>query len=152
MIIVRPLQPEDFPQLIANARAADIEEARDGAGLTIAQSLELGMKLSAKAMVFDAEGVLLAAFGDAKAFEAPGVGVPWLISTNAINKHSRGFLRACRPLVQEMLQRNQVLTNFVDDRNEAAKRWLAWLGFDLASPVPAGRLGLPFRKFIMTRS
>lgn len=152
MIIVRPLQAEDFPELIANARAADIKEAMDGAGLTIAQSLELGMKLSAKAMVFDADGVLLAAFGDAKAFEAPGVGVPWLISTNAIEQHARGFLRACRPLVQEMLQRHQVLTNFVDDRNEAAKRWLAWLGFELASPVPAGRLGLPFRQFTMTRS
>lgn len=152
MIIVRPLQPDDFAQLIANARIADIEEAKDGAGLTIAQSLELGMKISAKAMVFDADGVLLAAFGDAKAFEAPGVGVPWLISTNAIEQHARGFLRACRPLVQEMLQRHQVLTNFVDDRNDAAKRWLAWLGFDLSSPVPAGRLGLPFRQFTMTRS
>lgn len=152
MIIVRPLQADDLPQLVANARAADIDEARDGAGLTIAQSLELGMKLSQQAMVFDTEGVLLAAFGDAKAFEAPGVGVPWLISTNSIEQHARGFLRACRPLVQEMLQRHQVLTNFVDDRNEAAKRWLAWLGFELASPVPAGRLGLPFRQFTMTRS
>jgi len=39
------------------------------------------------------------------------------------------------------------LVNHVDERNEASKRWLSWLGFELGEPEPHGPFGIPFRPF-----
>lgn len=151
MISVRAMVAADVPVIAAVARQADIEEMRDGAGVSIAEALEFGLATSLRASVIMAGDKPLAAFGDASGGLFTGVGVPWLISTEHVTQHARGFLRICRPLVQDMLVRHSLLMNYVDDRNTAAIRWLQWLGFEMHEPIPAGVRGLPFRKFTMVR-
>jgi len=83
----------------------------------------------------------------------PGYGVPWLLAAPEMEERfSRTFLRYCRVFLRRMLESYTVLANRVDARNEAAIRWLTWLGFTLRDPAPWGPLGLPFHKFEMRRS
>lgn len=40
----------------------------------------------------------------------------------------------CRSLLDDF----HIVTNFVDNRNTKAQRWLQWLGFTLGAPQPFG--------------
>lgn len=149
MITVRPMTQDDVAVVAAAARQADIDEMRDGAGATIEQALQDGLSRSISCLVIMAGDLPLAALGDAAHDDT--LGVPWLISTVHIHRHARGFLRACRPLLADMLTRHQRLLNLIDARNTNAIRWLEWLGFEMSEPMPAGVRGLPFRLFTMSR-
>ena len=140
----------DIEAIAAVARLADCEEMLACSGKTIAQVLEFSLAHSLRAWVIESGGLPLAAVGDAMA--GIGVGVPWMITTDHIASDPRGFLRASRAVLVEMQQRHYQLLNYVDARNTAAIRWLAWLGFVIGDAVPYGVQGLPFRKFHMIRS
>lgn len=81
-----------------------------------------------------------------------GVGMPWLLGTDAVIEHKRVFLRGSRQWIDIMLSRYEELTNFVDDRNEVTKKWLQWLGFTLSEPTLMGYEQVPFRQFTLRRS
>ncbi len=76
-------------------------------------------------------------------------GAPWLLGTDALERHARDFLRGSLHWVAEMRQRYTLLQNVVDDRNVVSKRWLQWLGFTLSDPQPFGYEQRPFRIFEM---
>ena len=140
---------DDIVAIAACARAADVDEMQACAGATIEQALQLGLEHSLRAWVIEADGVPLAAAGDTMA--GIGVGVPWMVTTDHIEAHSCGFLRASRALMRDMLQRHYLLVNYVDARNAAAIRWLEWLGVTMAPAAPYGVAGLPFKKFTLSR-
>lgn len=148
MIEVRELERHDILGMLGVIRSADILEIEHGCGIGIRDALEYGLEHSAKALIMLGDGKPLAALGDVV---SDGFGVPWLISTNHINEHARGFLRACKPLFEQMANRHEVLTNYVDERNTVAIRWLGWLGFKFGAPVAYGPRGLPFIQFIYER-
>ena len=147
MINVRRMTAEDIEPIAREARQADRDEIEEGCGQSIASALTLGLRSSVAAHVIAWGDTPLAAFGDVSYSPGAGIGIPWLISTNAIEKHPRAFLRICQPLVAQMLERHLTLINYVDARNTAAIRWLEWLGFSMDSPAPYGVKGLLFRKF-----
>lgn len=74
-----------------------------------------------------------------------GVGAPWLLGTDAVEKHTVTFLRRSTDFRAQLLARYSVLRNFVDDRNTVSIRWLKWLGFKLSDPVEMN--GHSFRLF-----
>lgn len=149
MTIIRPMTAADIEVIAAVARSADIEEMKACAGASVADCLRQGLEQSLRAWVIESNGLPLAACGDTLA--GIGVGVPWMVTTNHIARNSRGFLRASRAVMVEMLQRHHLLVNYVDARNTAAIRWLQWLGVKVGNPAPYGVYGLPFRQFTMTR-
>lgn len=149
MITIRPYMPGEIPGIAAVARQADIDEMMACAGATIQQTLEQGLEVSLRSWVIESGGLPLAAGGDTLA--GIGVGVPWMVTTQHIDKNPRGFLRASRAVMHEMLQRHYLLVNYVDARNVDAIRWLEWLGAEVGPGMPYGRSGLPFRKFSMVR-
>ena len=151
MIHVRRMTADDIEPIAREARQADRDEIEEGCGQTIASALALGLRSSVVAHVIAWRDTPLAAFGDVSYSPGAGIGIPWLISTNAIEQHPRAFLRICQPLVAQMLERHQTLVNYVDTRNTAAIRWLEWLGFSMGSPTPYGPKQLLFRQFQMTR-
>lgn len=151
MIRVRPMTADDIQPIATTARQADRDEIEEGCGQTIASALTLGLRSSVVASVIAWDDTPLAAFGDASYSPGAGIGIPWLISTDAIEQHPRAFLRVCRPLVAQMMRRHCSLINYVDVRNTAAIRWLEWLGFSMGSPTPYGPKQLLFRQFQMTR-
>lgn len=151
MIHVRRMTADDIEPIAREARQADRDEIEEGCGQTIASALALGLRSSVAAHVIVWGDTPLAAFGDVSYSPGAGIGIPWLISTNAIEQHPRAFLRICQPLVAQMMERHQTLVNYVDTRNTAAIRWLEWLGFSMGSPTPYGPKQLLFRQFQMTR-
>jgi hypothetical protein len=80
----------------------------------------------------------------------PGVGAPWLIGANGIEREAVALARQTGVHVDQMLQQYPVLTNHLDARNELALNWLLWSGFDLIDAKtdygPEGRLFLQFMK------
>lgn len=151
MIIVRRMTLADIEIIAATARKADRLEIEEGCGQSIASALTLGLRSSVSPKVIAWDHTPLAALGDASYSPGAGIGIPWLISTNSIERHPKAFLRVCKPLVSDMLQRHDHLINYVDARNHAAIRWLEWLGFSMGSPTPYGPNQLLFRQFQMTR-
>lgn len=151
MIRVRRMTQDDIAPIAASARQADRDEIEEGCGQSIAGGLALGLRSSVEALVIAWGDTPLAALGDVSYSPGAGIGIPWLISTTAIEQHPRAFLRACKPLVARMLERHGHLTNYVDARNHAAIRWLEWLGFSMSSAHPYGPNQLLFRQFQMTR-
>lgn len=149
MITIRPMRPEDVAPIAACARQADIDEMLACAGATVAQCLDAGLAQSLRAWVIESDGLPLAAAGDT--LGGIGIGVPWMVTTTHIDSNPRGFLRASKALMGEMLQRHYRLVNYVDARNTAAIRWLEWLGVTMGPGVPYGVAGLPFRQFTLNR-
>lgn len=151
MISVRRMTLADIEIIAATARQADRDEIEEGCGQSIASALTLGLRSSVAPMVIAWGHTPLAALGDASYSPGAGIGIPWLISTTAIEKHPLAFLRVCKPLVAQMLDRHVSLINYVDARNHAAIRWLEWLGFGMGSPHPYGPKALLFRQFTLER-
>ena len=97
MISVRDMTADDIEPIAATARQADRAEIEEGCGQTIASALALGLRSSVSSKVIAWEGVPLAALGDASYSPGAGIGIPWLISTTAIEQHPLAFLRVCHP-------------------------------------------------------
>lgn len=79
------------------------------------------------------------------------VGCPWFLGAEGVEQHPRAMLELGRRWLVETLAHFRLLENHVDDRYDAAKRWLVRLGFTLEPPAPFGVSGLPFCKFTMER-
>ena len=100
----------------------------------------------------DREDRLLACFGVAPASVVAGVGHPWCLTTPEVERYRRSFLRGSRAMVAWMRQQYRVLEGCVAAEYLTACRWLAWLGFVLGPPFPAGPAGVPFRIFRWERA
>jgi hypothetical protein len=78
-----------------------------------------------------------------------GLGVPWLIGTEAANDHPVALTRITKRYISEWLVRWPHLVNAVDARSTANVRWLQRLGFTVQAPKPFGLKGEPFHLFTM---
>lgn len=134
--------------IAANPRQADVDEMWASNRVSVREAMMVGMKRS-RAMVAEVDGVAVCMFGITPHNLMLGQGVPWLVGSAAMESlsASRELLRRSRAFMADAKRDYQLLFNAVDDRNEASKRWLAWLGFTLLAPAPMGADGLPFRPF-----
>jgi hypothetical protein len=148
---VVPATLEHVAEMAPRMRDADRAEVWASCGMTPEQALEVSMATSGEvwAALQDGRVVCIWGVGDAEGY--PGVGVPWLLGTDAVREIRRTFLRECRRYVAGWMSRYEVLVNFTDDRNTLSHQWLRWLGFTIMEPEPHGVAGLPFRKFYMVR-
>lgn len=149
MIRVRATRLDDLQIVADNARQADKDEMQAAAGATVMECLQRGYAESLRCWSICDDDHPIAVVGDV--MTGIGHGLPWMVTTDDVPFHARGFLRASRAVLANMLERHSTLSNMVDDRNKAAIRWLSWLGFEIGEPVPAGHLGLPFRSFRLVR-
>ncbi len=72
---------------------------------------------------------------------------PWMLGTEKIMNFPRPFVVGGRGYVRAMLERYDILANYVDVRNIVSVRWLKAIGFKLDDPKPYGPAGLPFHRF-----
>lgn len=108
-----------------------------------------GMKMSASATTGLFGGEPVAMFGVTPYSILHSMGTPWLVGSTALDRLSvqKALLVHSRRHVRSWRERYDLLFNTVDDRNEAAKRWLRWLGFTLLDPQPHGPDRVMFRPF-----
>lgn len=145
---IRPALIADAMFIASHARQADIDELWAAAHASPLSSMLRGMHNSeAVTCLFD--GIPVCMYGVAAQSLLLGVGVPWMVGTDAIDRHAMSFLRGSRAAVHGMLSKWSHLHNFVDARNVKAIRWLKFLGFKIHPAVPHGEQGLPFHYFEM---
>ncbi|HEX6215292.1 MAG TPA: hypothetical protein VFZ38_10760 [Vicinamibacterales bacterium] len=140
-------RPEDIDAIVADARQADIDEVMAASGRGLADVMAEGLERSRVAWTGFAKQVPICMFGVAPAAELDGVGVPWMIGTNAVEAHASVFLRRSRDVLDQMRELFPVLINYVGAENATAVRWLRWMGFNLHPAEPYGLNGEMFHRF-----
>lgn len=138
--------PEHALSIAPRMREADANEVMAGSGHKPLEALLYSLDHSDWAMTGMADGVPEVMFGVGTINILNRIGAPWLLGTDAVQRHYRPFLRASLMWKSQMLSQYVELCNMVDDRNEVSKRWLQWLGFELSKPVDIGG-GVKFRQF-----
>lgn len=146
---VLPLTAADIDAILPDIRQADRDEIEGALHIPMRQALADALADHCKASKIVVDGAVVAVFGDST--HSAEIGVPWLISTRHVERFPRAFLQVCKPEVAEMLTRHPLLLNYVDARNQAAIRWLRWLGFAFCEPEPYGPDGHLFHCFWMRR-
>lgn len=149
VIDVIPATVEHARALAPRMRAADAAEVWASGRLTPLEALERSLALSPLAWAGTVDGEPACVFGAASTSLLGGDGVPWLLGSDAIERHQRAFLRRNREYVRQMQAAFPTLRNMVDARNATSIRWLRWLGFTIEPAVPFGPFGLPFHPFIL---
>lgn len=148
---VYPATPELLEEIAGQARPADIAELWASAHVTPLEAIKRAAALSQETWVATCDGWPICAFGVVPVSASTGLGAPWMVGTKRIEWCARGFLRASRGVVEQMLWKWPRLVNYVDSRNRKAILWLQWLGFEIGPAVPWGAEGLPFHPFTRTR-
>lgn len=128
-------------------RKEDRDEVMAACGKDPVSAMTDALRVSTSAWVGFYDERPVCVFGVAPLNMIAGVGTPWLLGTDELAERPAAFLRRCRPYVGAMLRVYPKLVNHVDDRNEASKRWLGWLGFKMGDPAPYGVAGRLFRPF-----
>lgn len=142
--LARTMRPEDAAEVLAAGHATPFLaiEASLGAS-TSAWALLLGGELAAIFGIVEEapHGLLL----------GPGRGIPWALTSTAVPKHRKAFLRASRAAAGLFLRRCPELHQFIDARYAAALRWVRRLGFEVLPAEPFGPHALPFHHVILRR-
>lgn len=142
---LRKITMEDCEALAPRLRAADALEIKRSAGQTSLAILVKSVEASegrAGVVLFD--GQLACAYGLVKPDLMGPVAVPWLLTTDVVERHKLTFFRIAKAVVESWAEESPVLFQMVDDTYEGAKFFLRALGFRLLPPVPHGVSGSPF--------
>jgi hypothetical protein len=79
-------------------------------------------------------------------------GLPWLLTSPAVETIPLKFLHECRSGVEEMLALYPVLRNYVHADYDRSIRFLRLVGFDVGAPEPYGPHKQLFRPVRLTRA
>lgn len=72
-----------------------------------------------------------------------------MLTTDEIAQAAIPFWRENRKYLSSLLERYDMLFNYVDARHTASIRWLRRLGFSMEPAAPFGVDGVPFHRFEM---
>jgi hypothetical protein len=151
-ISVVPATLEHAAYIASRMRKADMEEVAVSSGRGPFTALRESLKSSAQAFTGMVEDVPVCMFGVGVLDILGGVGSPWLLGTDLVEKNAMAFLRRSKVYVRQMTDTFPYLYNYVDARNTLSIKWLKWLGFEMADePVPYGIWGMPFYYFELRR-
>ncbi len=134
-----------------HVRDADRQEFWAATYSSPAEVMVRGLRISDKAWTGLIDDVPVCMFGVASAGLLGGVGRPWMVGTDHLDRHALLFLKRCRKVVAGMLALFPILENYVDCRNVRAIQWLKWLGFEMHEVTTVGVLSVPFIRFEMRR-
>lgn len=149
--VLVPATAEHVLELGARMRPADAAEVLASGGYAPVDAVADAVAHSAEAWAGLIGGELAAVFGIVPGSFLSFEAYPWLLTTATVERHPRAFLRTCREVVDDWLERYPVLVQAVDARYDAALRWARWLGFEVEPPAPFGVAGLPFCRITMRR-
>lgn len=154
MMSVRAAEVRDAAELAPELRHADLREIQAASGEDPLVVLERGIALSEPCYaVLNEAGKPVALFGVVSEPSHVGVGTVWLLGSDELVRSSFSLLRSCRPWVERLQQRYEILWNCVDARNQIHIRWLKWCGFSIVGLVESyGIEQRPFYEFSRARN
>ena len=134
--------------LARNLRAGDLEELNAGGiveqeDLTLALRTPLHMAGETITLLVDDEPAAMFGIVD----QGNGRGCPWLLGTTVLDQNKRLLLTDAKVVVQNMMNRFEVLENLIFEGSKTNRRWLRWLGFSEDDPQPHPATGEPFIRF-----
>jgi hypothetical protein len=142
---VRKATLADAEVLAPKLREADVIEVRRSAGYAPLEALVRSVVASegrALTLLFDGE---IAAMGG---LATPGliahIGVPWLLTSDLVERHPVTFFRLAKAAVEHWSKECPTLFQFVDEEHVSARRFLTHLGFTIHKPVIHGVARAPF--------
>jgi len=137
----------DIVDLAPRLRQSDVMEceALFGPGSVLETTL-YGLKSDGVALVAVRDGETIAVFGVCPG-DTPGVGTPWLVGTDAMDRCARELVSDARLALSVWNRFFPILRNVVDARNSKSIRWLKHLGFTVRDPKPLGLAGELFHEF-----
>ncbi|EJZ17398.1 hypothetical protein NE852_12855 [Rhizobium sp. Pop5] len=144
-IRVLPVRALDVREVARRMRQADRDEVWKASGMSPVRALSYSLRKSSAAWTVFIDGRAEVIFGVGAINILAGVGAPWLLGTDAIERHAAGFLRGSIEWRDQLLRHYPILRNLVDADNRVSLRWLRWLGFSIFDPVSLR--GHEFRPF-----
>lgn len=139
-------QPQNGDASLIQLRAIDIKEIYAVSGRTPQAALQNAFERSPRAWVITKRGEPIAAFGVGAYESHPGLGCPWLLASDELEKHPQFIGRTSRKYLNEMTRGFSMLTNYVHKDNTRSIQWLTWLGFSLGEDREFS--GEPFIQFM----
>jgi hypothetical protein len=130
-------------------RQEDRAEVLAWSGLDPWAALQESVRRSPDCKTATADGRIACMFGVAEA--APGVGLPWFLGTNLVDRHGSHMWRTAPRHLLGYLDRFPVLMNAVHADNLLALRWLERLGAKIYPACPQGAAGALFHTFEIRR-
>lgn len=150
---VRLATSEDIQYVANNLRVADVEEVRAATGMDPRLALPLsaaGREILAAGLCHNDRAEIL--FGVDPWPDTEDVGIIWMLSTPEIYDYPVEFVVRTKELLDKFHERYELLTNFIDARNEKHIKWLSWMGFKKLRRVESfGAQSLPFIEFARYR-
>ena len=141
--------PEHVLELSPRMRAADREELLACGYPSVEEALYVAIEISngfAFACYFDDQ---LAFLWGAAPEGTKGVGVPWLLTSDLVEKFQFSFWAESKAVLPLILQKFPRLVNVVHAKHTASVRYLNRLGFIVEKAEPFGKKGEDFHKFTM---
>lgn len=149
-VSIIPATLEHAADLAPRMREADRLEAIAATGMSPFGATRMSLLMSWEAWSGFVGDELVCMFGVTPLALAGGVGCPWLLGSDAVERNAMAFARRNRRMVAGWLRTFPLLRNHVDARHLVAIRWLHWIGFDITIPAePYGPRGLPFHAIEM---
>lgn len=152
---VREVQYEDLPYLAENLRGRDTAELVATYGHNnVLEGLQASWRNSEECLVGitdDHKPILLWGIRQI----SPKCAMIWACCTPEIHRYKLSFIRNSRLTIKRWFDERpecEYFINFTHGNNDLHHDWLRWLGADMHPPVPYGRLGHPFRPFVIWRS
>ncbi len=146
---VAPTTAPHVAQLLSDVRKEDAAEAWGAAHWMPYDALRHCIESTEHVFSGMVDDIPLCIFGIAPRSLISTTGVPWMISSNALTKHSFAWARRNREVFAAFSAGWERLENHVDSRYQKAVRWAEWLGFEVEDARPYGLDGILFHKITM---
>lgn len=151
VIEYRPAKVADAYSLHARLRMRDKQELTLAAGGDMFTVLINSIINSDSALCATEDGKPICLWGCGTA--APGLGVPWMVGSPEVGRHSRRLITDGRVWVDSLLTEYSLLNNYVHQDNTTSIRWLKQLGFTIGALIPNYGVGrAPFFHFYRCRN
>lgn len=146
-VCVRETVIDDIATMLGHLRYEDHKDCWYAGKMTADDALVMSYRKSAVCYTIVMNGTPAACFGAAPLTMLDIKGVPWLLGTDAIRKIGLTGARLSRQYIKVLLDRFEVLENWVDANNEVSLRWLKFCGFHIQpEPEPYGWALHPFHR------
>ena len=120
-------------------RLCDREEVKESGGLEPEKAVRASINRSvAPKALLTQDGELLCVFG-VSTFKGSEWAVPWMLGTDAIDKHPVDFWKASKEVVESWHKVYPRLMNMVHHKSHTALAWLKRLGFRVEDPIVWGK-------------
>jgi hypothetical protein len=138
---IEPATEQHAEALAPLLRDADREEIWTAQRLTALEGLLVALRRSQIARCGFVNGEITAMWGVIAVSLLSGTGQPWLLTSGAVERYPKIFMRECYRQLEEFKGLFPTMMNVMDARYTRAARWASRIGFDVSPPYLFGPVG-----------